>query len=134
MSAGMTLLAVLLVAVGGAAGSVARWGIKELGTRVRARRGRDPRGGHWWTFAANVLACLVLGMVVARLGSAAGTIQLVYLLAAAGFCGGLSTLSTAALDVVDLARRGAVAISVAYLLLTAGSGMLALWVGLVIAS
>ena len=132
MSAGVFLLALLLVSVGGAAGSLARWGIRVGGARLQARRGTTPRSTHWATFAANVVACLMLGLIVARLGSATGSLELLYLLLAAGFCGGLSTLSTAALDVVELARRGAIAISVAYLLLSVGSGMLALWVGLVI--
>ena len=52
----------------------------------------------------------------------------------AGFCGGLSTLSTAAADIVEIVRRGAYSIALAYLMLSVGTGMGALWVGLVIAS
>lgn len=137
MSAGTFLLGTLLVGIGGAAGSVLRWGLRELGMRQAARRSSngDERAKPWLTFLANAIACFLLGLVVARLGGAvSGAGELGFLLLAVGFCGGLSTLSTAALDVVELARRGSVAISVAYFLLSIGTGMAMLWVGLVIAS
>ena len=85
-------------------------------------------------FVVNVVACFLLGLIVARLGSATGAASLVYSLLGAGFCGGLSTLSTAAADIVQIVRRGAYSIALAYLMLTVGTGMGALWVGLVLAS
>ena len=63
-----------------------------------------------------------------------GGAALAYTMLSVGFCGGLSTLSTAAMDVVDLFRRGTYALAVAYVMLTAGTGMGALWLGLVIAA
>jgi CrcB protein len=137
MSAGGLLLAALLVGVGGALGSVARWGLRELGLHLSARGGTDreeQRVRATMTFLANILACFLLGLVVARLGSAAGTGEFVYLVLAAGFCGGLSTLSSAAFDVVELTRRGTFTLALAYLMLSIGAGMAALWLGLVIAS
>lgn len=137
MSSMMLFLAVLLVAVGGAVGSVGRWAIAAYGPRLVQRRW--PRQSRerilpWMTFTANVLACLLLGVFVARLGSATGGVEVVYLLLSAGVCGGLSTLSTAALDVVDLVRRGTTAIALGYMMLTVGVSMTALWLGVVIAS
>ncbi|WP_114853606.1 CrcB family protein [Brachybacterium sp. YJGR34] len=134
MSAGGFVLAIVLVGIGGGLGSVARWALREAGVRRAAGRpgGADGRARHWMTFVANILACFVLGAVVGRLGSATGTGELLYLTLAAGFCGGLSTLSTAALDVVDMVRGGSYAISLAYLLLSIGVGMASLWMGLVI--
>lgn len=137
MSAGTVLLGTLLVGIGGGAGSALRWWLREAGMRLAARRANqgDVRMKPWLTLLANVLACFVLGIVVARLGSAASEVgEMGFLLLAVGFCGGLSTLSTAALDVVDLIRRDSFAISVGYLLLTIGTGMAALWIGLVIAT
>ncbi|ASK65327.1 hypothetical protein CFK39_05225 [Brachybacterium avium] len=137
MSAGGFLAAALLVGVGGGLGSVARWGVRVLALRLVAAR----RGEHLndeirpaSTVLANLLACFLLGLVVARLGSSGGTAEFFYLMLAVGFCGGLSTLSTAALDVVDLVRRRTFSLALAYLLLSAGSGMAALWLGLVLAS
>lgn len=127
------LLGLLAVAVGGAAGSLARWGLAQLGARLAQER--EIPGTPWPTFAANVLACFLTGILVTWLGSASGGgAQLLYLLTAMGFCGGLSTLSTAALEITDLSRRGAAVISVGYVMLTAGAGLFALWLGLVLAS
>lgn len=137
MSAGTVLLGTLLVGIGGGVGSALRWWLREAGMRLAARR--VPQGDMlmkpWLTLLANALACFVLGIAVARLGSAvSGTAEMGFLLVAVGFCGGLSTLSSAALDVVDLIRRDSFAISAGYLLLTIGTGMATLWIGVVIAS
>lgn len=136
MSGATLLLAALLVGVGGGLGSLARWGLRESGLRLAERSGRAwiERIRPWTTVLANLLSCFLLGVVVARLGSAADSGELAYIALAIGFCGGLSTLSTAALDLVDLVRRTAYSIALAYLMLSVGSGMAALWLGLVLAS
>ena len=137
MSAGTFLAAMLLVGVGGGAGSVLRWGIRTLGLRLVAAQGREhlrEEIGPWTTVPANVLACFVLGVVVSLIGSSGGGGELMYLMLAAGFCGGLSTLSTAASDVIELVRRHTFSLALAYLLLSVGVGMAALWLGLVLAS
>lgn len=137
MSAGTVLLGILLVGIGGGAGSALRWWLREAGMRLAARRMNqgDVRLKPWLTLLANALACFLLGIAVARLGSAvSGVAEFAFLLVGVGFCGGMSTLSTAAMDVVDLIRRDSFAISVGYFLLTIGIGMAALWIGLVIAS
>ena len=137
MSAGGLLLAALLVGVGGGLGSVARWGVRVLGLRLVAAQGREHLSdevGPGTTVLANILACFLLGLVVARFGSAGGNVELIYLMLAVGFCGGLSTMSTAAFDIVELVRRRTFSLALAYLLLSAGTGMAALWLGLVLAS
>lgn len=135
----MTLvLTLLVVALGGAAGAVARWGIGEGWRRWRERENRPslildlvP----WPTFAANVLGSFFLGVVVTLVGSASeGPALFVFLLLATGFCAALSTLSTAALEIVEFARRRTAVIGIGYLLLSVGAGMGALWLGLVISS
>ena len=103
MSTGGMLLAALLVGLGGGAGSVVRWGVSALGLRLADAQGwenlrEEIRPGT--TVLANILACFALGMVVARLGSAGGSLEIAYLMLAVGFCGGLSTMSTAAVDVI----------------------------------
>lgn len=131
----MSLLVTLLaVAVGGAAGSTARWGLKELWGAHLDRRERPGIAAElipWPTLVANVLACYALGIIVTQLGSATGGFpRLAFLALSAGFCGGLSTLSTAAMDVVQLSRKGLPVIAVGYLLVSVGVGMVALWLGL----
>lgn len=135
MSAGYLTLAVLLVGIGGAVGSLGRWAIAEYGRRlvIHHRSHADAvRIAPWLTFGANMIACFLLGIIVATIGSASGSAELAYLLLAAGLCGGLSTMSTAALDMIELLRGGATAIAVGYLLLTIGGGMAMLWIGLVV--
>lgn len=140
------LLQLLMVAIGGALGATARWGIGEAWRVLRARERsaegrtggaaarRNPSTMPWPTFLANVGACFLLGIVAVELGSADGPGRLVFLLMATGFCGGMSTLSTAALDTVDLVRRGTAVLATSYVLLTIGACMAALWVGVVIAA
>lgn len=136
MSGGDMVLALLLVCLGGAAGSVARWGLREGATHLALthRPQRAEAARTWSTFAANVLACFLMGVVVALLGSGSGGAQVAYLALAVGFCGGLSTLSTAAMDIVEVMRRSGFTLALAYLLLSIGAGMAALWIGLVLAS
>jgi CrcB protein len=136
MSGPLLLAAFALVGLGGGLGAITRWGVQTAGARLIASRGieRGERLLPWTTFLVNVAACFLLGIVVARLGSATGAGGIGYALLGAGFCGGMSTLSTAAHDIVQIVRRGAYSIALAYLLLSVGAGMGALWVGLVIAS
>lgn len=136
MSAGAYLLAALLVGIGSGLGTIARWGLRELASAAAASRaaGDGDRVRPWSTFGANLLACFLIGIVVAMFGSATGAGEFVYLLLAVGFCGGLSTLATAAFDVVELVRRTTFSLALAYLMLSIGGGMAALWLGLAIAS
>lgn len=132
------LLVVLLVALGGGAGSALRWGIGEAWVS-RLDRDRSGTAGKrdmpWPVFGANVLACFLLGIIAVEFGSAtAGAGRFAFLLLATGFCGGLSTLSTAALDTVQLMRRGTGVLATSYVLLTVGASMAALWLGVVIAA
>lgn len=134
------VLGLLAVALGGAGGAVARWGIAEVMQRrsARQRQGGSARPATgleivpWPTFVANVLACFLLGILVMRLGAVAGVLQNIYLLLGVGLCGAMSTVSAAALDVVTLVRRGAIVLALAYVLLTMGMSMAALWLGLVL--
>lgn len=80
------ILSFFLVFLGGGAGSLCRYGIALL---CPVGAGRFP----WATLLANLLACLVLGIVVGYYaGGAIGDQR--RLLLATGFCGGLSTFST----------------------------------------
>lgn len=100
----------LLVAVGGAAGALLRWGLTLLG--------RAP----WPTVVANVAGSLLLGVVVA-----AGPAWAVTLLGA-GVAGALTTYSTFALEAVTIPLRTAI-LSVLVTLLAGG---LAFGLGLLI--
>lgn len=129
----MGALAVLAVALGGALGALGRWGITLLAERYR--RDREQLGVPWPTFAANMLACALVGVIAAAFGGPGpGPGHVLYLLLATGMGGALSTLSTLALEVVDLVRRGSTVVALGYALLSAGAGLVLFWLGLVLGS
>lgn len=95
MSSAIT--ASLLVGVGGFAGSIARYGLSLTAQRLAVTW---PGG----TFAANVLGCLVIG-VIAELAARSNAISPeVRLLLATGFCGGFTTMSTLIYEAAAMAR------------------------------
>ncbi|HKJ10780.1 MAG TPA: CrcB family protein [Ornithinimicrobium sp.] len=106
----MTLSIVLAVAVGGAAGAVLRY-----------------LSGLWWgslrgTFVANTVGCALLGSLVAWApGDTQAGAPWWYALLTLGLAGALSTWSTLAMQVYDLATRDRGA-AVGYLLVTLGAG------------
>jgi fluoride exporter len=80
------------------------------------------------TFAVNVAGCLALGALRAlggrrRVGPAAVDALGV------GFCGGLTTFSTLAAEVVDLADRGRAALALGYVAASVLAGLLAFVAG-----
>jgi CrcB protein len=113
----------LLVAIGGAVGSAARY----LLTAAVARH--TPPVFPFGTFAVNAAGCVVLGLIVGAaeqrflLSTGARAFLLV------GVLGGFTTFSTFALENVQLIRAGDVAYAA---LNTAGQvaiGILGLWAG-----
>ncbi|WP_435298384.1 fluoride efflux transporter FluC [Timonella sp. A28] len=91
----MTVTILVAVFVGGGCGALGRWlcGVAERNIRRDVPRPSDG----WGTTAANVLACLFLGVVVNAHGPIEG--EKMQALLAAGLCGGLSTFSSFALEV-----------------------------------
>lgn len=127
------VLSVLMIALGGALGALIRWGLALAGRLARS----DDDAVHvpWTTFVANMLACLLLGMVAVTYSGAPGDgRQLAFLLLGTGVAGTASTMSAFALESLELVRRGAPVIALGYSLLSIGGGMIALWIGLVIGS
>jgi fluoride exporter len=86
-----------LIAAGGAAGAGLRWAVV---TTVAA--GTFP----WPVLAINVVGSAVLGVVLAEEWSHPSARLWLHDGAGIGFCGGLTTFSTFAFEVVDLARHG----------------------------
>lgn len=102
---------VAYVALGGAVGAVARYGMDEF---VGKWLGHDfPYG----TFAVNVLGSLLMGVLVALFARIeAGVSQEVRALLAVGVLGGFTTFSSFSLDVLSLYERGAVWLAGVYVL------------------
>jgi CrcB protein len=112
---------VLIVALGGAIGSLARWGLAEL---LPHSAGDVPLS----TWVTNTTGALAIGVLVV---AAAGRRSTRYLLpfVGVGFLGGYTTFSTYTVDVHTLLLAGQPARAVTYLLGTLGTGLPAAWAG-----
>ncbi len=105
------LSALIMVALGGAAGALARFGLTVLFQRQAIV---FPYG----TLASNLLGCLVIGILAelaARTDLVSGQARL---LIATGFCGGFTTLSTLTLEMIMYLRAGAVMAATGYFAIT----------------
>jgi CrcB protein len=98
----MNALTYLLVALGGAIGSVARAWVGV--TAVRLVGASFP----WGTMVINVVGSLVIGMVAATALSPTRTLftQEVRIFLMVGFCGGFTTFSSFSLQTFELLREG----------------------------
>ena len=92
-------MTILMIALGGAAGSVSRYG---LGLWVqRATHGTFPVG----TLTVNLVGCFIAGVAARMLMAGQGNPDL-RALVVVGFCGGFTTFSAFSLDVIALAQSG----------------------------
>ncbi len=105
-----------LVAVGGALGAVARYGVSSA---------LPTKGFPWATLAVNLVGSLAIGYLL--LGS--GMEHNARLFAAVGFLGGFTTLSTYSAEMVDLWRSGHVPMAVASALANGVGGPLCALLG-----
>ena len=99
-----------LVAIGGASGTAARYGVSLALPSVT---------GHWPTgsFVVNMAGALVLGALLeglARRGPDIGRRQAARLLVGVGFCGALTTFSTLAVEADLLVRSNDGGLALAY--------------------
>ncbi|MBX3739366.1 MAG: fluoride efflux transporter CrcB [Akkermansiaceae bacterium] len=115
---------VLLVGLGGAIGSIARW---MLGGAIlhRLPNLKFPLG----TFAVNILGCLLIG-IIAGLAERRGVFSSdARLFLMTGLCGGFTTFSAFANENVFLLRRGESATALLYIGGSVIAGLLAVWAG-----
>ena len=117
--------AVLLVALGGAIGSVARYKLSGL-VLHHTIDWRFPAG----TFAVNVIGCFVAG-VLAGLAEEHDLLSPdARILLFSGLLGGFTTFSAFGLETMFLLPRGDFAIAAANVVLSVAAGLAALWLGL----
>jgi fluoride exporter len=106
------MLSYLYVALGSAAGGVARWSVGNWVQRLGG--GLPPAVFPVGTLVVNASGSFVLGLLAAVLTrpSAGARTDLAWLLLGVGFCGGYTTFSTFSLDTVALleTRGGIVAL------------------------
>jgi len=121
--------AILLVALGGAIGSVARFKLSGL-ILHHAIDWRFPVG----TFTVNVLGCLVAGVLAGLAEMHDMFAPETRLLLFTGLLGGFTTFSAFGLETMFLLKKGEVLIASANVLLSVAAGLAALWLGLTLAS
>jgi fluoride exporter len=117
----------LLIATGGALGSMARYWV---GSTIGGRMGtRFPFG----TFVINITACIVIGFSLTYLGKRTGMDPAWRFLIAVGFIGAYSTFSTYEWETLSTLRSGAFLLAALY---AGGSlilGLAATWAGALLA-
>ena len=119
----------LLVAAGGALGSMARYGLG-----VTFMRLAPAAAWPWATLGANVLGGLVMGLLVGWLALRAGAGQeSVRLFAAVGLLGGFTTFSAFSLETVLMIERRQFAMAGGYVALSVVLSITALFIGLMVA-
>jgi fluoride exporter len=117
----------LLIALGGALGSIARYWV---GATIINRMGaRFP----WGTVVINLTACVVIGFSVTFLTRRADLNPAWRYLVPIGFVGAYSTFSTYEWETLSLMRAGTFALAAVYALGSLVLGLAATWCGMVAA-
>jgi len=117
----------LLVAVGGALGSVARYGTGVLVGTVW--RQSFPLG----TMLINIVGSLAMGLLVGYLARTTPAWQNdARLFVAVGVLGGFTTFSSFSLDTISMIERGETAQAILYVVVSVGAGLAALLGALVL--
>ena len=117
----------LLVAVGGAIGSVLRYGTGVFGGTLW--RNSFPLG----TLLINIVGSLVMGLFIGLMARLLPTWQSdARLFFAVGVLGGFTTFSSFSLDAISMIERGDVLLATLYVVLSVAIAVPALYIGLII--
>lgn len=115
------------LAVGGAAGTLCRYGMTLL-----ALRALGPRFA-FGTLAVNVSGCFVLGFLMHLFGESPAASRALRLALTTGFLGGFTTFSTFGYETVRYWESGETALAFANVAANIVLGVLATWAGLMAA-
>lgn len=117
----------LLIAAGGALGSIARYWIT---ASVTNRTGmRFPYG----TLVVNISACFVIGFCLSVLHNRPEFHPSWRYLVPIGFIGAYSTFSTFEWEAVTMVQSGALLLSLGYALASMITGFISVWCGMIVA-
>jgi CrcB protein len=114
------------IAVAGALGALARYGLDGLVSR------RAPGAFPWGTFAVNVSGSLVLGLAFTLLTERLTVDPWLRSALTIGFLGAYTTFSTLSLESYRLLADGAVGLALANMLGSMGAGLAAVYAGVVL--
>ena len=110
---------IILVAIGGAIGSVCRYLLS----------GINVASWPWGTFAVNILGSLFIGLFVGLVSKGIVSPE-IKLLLVTGFCGGFTTFSTFANESFSMMKAGDALQMALYLAASVVIGILAVWLGM----
>jgi CrcB protein len=117
----------LLIAAGGALGSIARYWV---GSTIAGRMGsKFPYG----TFVINLTACVIIGFSLTYLGKHIELSPAWRFLIPIGFIGAYSTFSTYEWETLSTLRSGAFALAALYAVGSLIAGLAAVWCGAMLA-
>ena len=117
----------LLIAFGGALGSLARYAV---GSAVASRMGTRFFYG---TFLVNMTACLIIGFSLTWLGRHTDVNPAWRFLIPVGFVGAYSTFSTFEWETFSNLQTGSLSVAGLYVILSVVVGLVAVWCGVLIA-
>ena len=109
------------IALGGAAGSLARWGVDQVVTGSSYP---------WATFLINVSGCLLIGVLMAFVLDVWAHRRYLRPLLGVGFLGGFTTFSTFVLETRGLAASSHSLLAIGYVVASTAAGFLAALAGL----
>ena len=114
------------VAAGGALGAPARYGVAQL---VHVAKDTFP----WATFWTNISGSFALGLVVLVVVERFPTERYARPFLAIGFLGAFTTFSTFAVETDLLVKDGHAAVGITYAVTSVVAGLLAVWLGMLVA-
>ena len=120
------MIQALLVAVGGAIGSLLRYYVGQWALRLMGP------AFPWGTLAVNIVGCFVIGVfaeLIARKFNASTELRLLLI---TGFLGGFTTFSAFSLDAISLFERGEAVAGGIYIAASVGLSMAAVIAGLAV--
>ncbi|MBA1348214.1 fluoride efflux transporter CrcB [Rhizobium indicum] len=120
------MIQALLVAFGGAIGSLLRYYVGQWALRLMGP------AFPWGTLAVNVVGCFVIGVfaeLIARKFNASVELRLLLI---TGFLGGFTTFSAFSLDAISLFERGEAVAGSIYIAASVGLSMAAVIAGLAV--
>ena len=120
------MIQALLVAVGGAIGSVLRYYVGQWSLRLMGPN------FPWGTLVVNVVGCFVIGVFAELIARRFNASEELRLLLITGFLGGFTTFSAFSLDAMSLIERGAIASAAVYMVASVGLSMAAVFTGLAV--
>ena len=115
---------ILLVAVGGAIGAVARYGIATWLTPDPIRPALP-----WGTIAVNLAGCFMIGLLMGSFDARSGVPEPARLFLMIGVLGGFTTFSAFGLETYSLLRSGAGSIATANVVLQVAGGLVGVGTG-----